>query len=121
MSRFSMSSLQSRQADFLYFLMVGKLVFTWFSKSINQAGQHAETNKGLMAQLNLRKEILPLAVIQQGFYRQLVVFGFLFGMLAYSGYLSALWWLLPLAVIQAARFCGCVRRCWSAGSETARC
>ena len=110
--------LQSRQADFLYFLMVGKLVFIWFSKSINQAASSLETNKGLMAQLNLRKEILPLAVIQQGFYRQLVVFGFLFGMLAYSGYLSALWWwLLPLAVIQAllitaCGLCAALLVCW---------
>ena len=61
-----------------------------------------------MAQLNLRKELLPLAVIQQGFYRQLVVFGFLFGMLAYNGYFTALWWwLLPLAVIQALLIIAC--------------
>ena len=110
--------LQSRQADFLYFLMVGKLVFIWFSKSINQAANSLETNKGLMAQLNLRKEILPLAVIQQGCYRQLVVFGFVFGMLAFNGYLTALWWwLLPLAVIQAllitaCGLCAALLVCW---------
>jgi lipopolysaccharide transport system permease protein len=95
--------LQSRQPDFLYFLMVGKLTFIWFSKSMNQAANSMEANKGLMAQLNLRKEIPPLAVIHQGFYRQLVVFGFLFSFLLLNDFaVTALWWwLIPLVLVQA--------------------
>ena len=95
--------LQNRQPDFLYFLMVGKLTFIWFSKSINQAANSLEANKGLMAQLNLRKEIPALAVIQQGFYRQFVVFGFLLCFLVLNGFAvtAAWWWLIPLILIQA--------------------
>jgi lipopolysaccharide transport system permease protein len=95
--------LQNRQPDFLYFLMVGKLVFIWFSKSINQSANALRANAGLIAQTSLRKEILPLAVVHQGFYRQLVVFGFLLSVLLLGGFgVSAVWWwLIPLVLVQA--------------------
>ena len=101
--------LQNRQPEFLFFLMIGKLTFIWFSKSINQAANSLDASKGLMAQLNLRKEIPPLAIIQQGFYRQLVVFGFLLCFLLFNGYAvtTLWWWLLPLLLIQALLIIGC--------------
>ena len=101
--------LQTRQPDFLYFLMVGKLVFIWFSKSINQSANALRANVGLIAQTNLRKEILPLAIVHQGFYRQLVVLGFLLGFLMLSGVgVSAVWWwLIPLVVCQALLITAC--------------
>ena len=101
--------LGSRQPDFLYFLMVGKLTFIWFSKSVNQAAGSLEANKGLLAQTNLRKELFPLAVIHQGFYRQLAVFAFLVCFLLIGGYLpSAVWlWLIPLTLLQAMLIAGC--------------
>ena len=101
--------LETRQPDFLYFLMVGKLVFIWFSKSINQSANALRANVGLIAQTNLRKEILPLAIIHQGFYRQLAVFGFLLGFLMLSGFgVSAVWWwLIPLVVCQALLITAC--------------
>lgn len=101
--------LDSRQPDFLYFLMVGKLTFIWFSKSVNQASSSLEANKGLMAQTHLRKELFPLAVIHQGFYRQFVVFIFLIGFLVMGGYApSAVWlWLIPVALLQAMLITAC--------------
>ena len=101
--------LNSRQPDFLYFLIVGKVTFIWFSKSVNQAASSLEANKGLMAQTNLRKELFPLAVILQGLYRQLVVFLFLIGFLLMGGYPpSATWlWLIPLTVLQAMLITAC--------------
>ena len=69
--------LDSRQPDYLYFLAVGKLTFIWFSKSVVQASSSIETNRGLISQVTIRKEVFPLAAIQQGFYRQLVVLSFL--------------------------------------------
>ena len=94
--------LQNRQPDFLHFLMVGKLVFIWFSKSVSQAANSIEGSKGLIAQLNLRKQILPLAVIHQGHYRQLAVFSFLLIFLVFSGYAvtATWWWLAPILLIQ---------------------
>lgn len=101
--------LDSRQPDFLYFLMVGKLTFIWFSKSVNQAASSLEANKGLMAQTSLRKELFPLAVIHQGLYRQAVVFFFLIGFLLMGDYPpSATWlWLIPLTVLQAILITAC--------------
>jgi len=101
--------LQNQQPDFLEFLMVGKLAFIWFSKSVNQAANSIESNKGLMAQLTLRKEILPLAVIHQGLYRQLVVFSFLliFLVLSDSAVTAAWWWLAPVLLIQALLTAAC--------------
>lgn len=101
--------LQSRQPEFIYFLMVGKISFIWFSKSVNQAANTLEANKGLIAQIYLRKEILPMAVIHQGFYRQGVVFAFLFLFLAASGYsITVTWlWIIPIVLIQALLISGC--------------
>lgn len=101
--------LQNRQPDFLSFLMVGKLVFIWFSKSVSQAASSIEGNKGLMAQINLRKEILPLTVMHQGLYRQLVVFSFLIIFIVFSGYAvtATWWWLVPVLLIQTLLVAAC--------------
>ena len=101
--------LQNRQPDFLYFLIVGKLSFIWFSKSVNQASNSLVMNKGLIAQVYLRKELLPMAVIHQGFYRQVVIFAFLLILLLVGGYApGSVWlWLIPIALIQALLVAGC--------------
>ena len=101
--------LQNRQPDFLYFLIVGKLSFIWFSKSVNQASNSLVMNKGLIAQVYLRKELLPMAVIHQGFYRQVVIFAFLLILLLVGGYApGSVWlWLVPIALIQALLVAGC--------------
>ena len=50
-----------------------------------------------------------MAVIHQGFYRQLVVFGFLLGFLLLSGFgaSAAWWWLIPIIVCQALLITAC--------------
>ena len=60
--------LHSGRADFLVFLMCGKLVFIWFSKSVNQAANSITANKGLIGRINVTKTLFPLAVIQEGGY-----------------------------------------------------
>ena len=94
--------LDSRQANYLYFLAVGKLTFIWFSKSVVQASYSIETNKGLISQVTIRKEVFPLAAVQQGFYRQLAVFSILLVLLFLSGkgQFHYWFWLLPLMFVQ---------------------
>ena len=94
--------LESRQPDYLYFLAVGKLTFIWFSKSVVQASSSIETNKGLISQVTISKEVFPLAAVQQGLYRQLAVFSFLLVLLFLSGkgQFHYWFWLLPLMVVQ---------------------
>ena len=94
--------LENRQPDFLYFLAVGKLTFIWFSKSVVQASSSIETNKGLISQVSISKEVFPLAAVQQGLYRQLAVFSFLLVLLFLSGtgQFHYWFWLLPLMFVQ---------------------
>ena len=101
--------LDRRQPDFLYFLTVGKLVFVWFSKSVVQASSSIETNKGLISQVLIRKEVFPLAAVLQGVYRQLVVFSILFLLLFVSDKGHFYYWflLLPLILIQVVLITGC--------------
>ena len=101
--------LNSRQPDFLQFLMVGKLTFIWFSKSVNQAANCIEINKGLVAQLRIPQALFPIATVAEGVYRQAVVFGFLLAFLVFSNYppTSAWIWLLPLILLNTLLITGC--------------
>lgn len=94
--------LGTRQPDFLAFLVVGKLTFIWFSKSVNQAANSLLLARGLIAQRDMPKVIFPLAVLHEGFYKQLPVFGLMLVYVMVSGYgaHSGWLWLLPLVVTQ---------------------
>jgi lipopolysaccharide transport system permease protein len=94
--------LGTRQPDFLTFLIVGKLTFIWFSKSLNQASNGIILNRGLIAQRNLPKAIFPLAVVHEGLYKQLAVFVLLIGLVLLDGYgMNWAWfWLLPVILTQ---------------------
>jgi len=91
--------LDSGRADFLVFLMCGKLSFIWFSKSVNQASNSIIANKGLIGRINVSKTLFPLAVIQEGLYRQLAVFALLVCFLIVSGYEPSAAWLYLVPVI----------------------
>jgi lipopolysaccharide transport system permease protein len=79
--------------------MCGKLTFIWFSKSVNQASNSIAANKGLIGRINVTKTLFPLAVIQEGLYRQAAVFLLLFGFLWVRGYPPGLAWLYLVPVI----------------------
>jgi lipopolysaccharide transport system permease protein len=92
--------LSSRQADFLVFLMTGKLVFVWFSKSVTQASSSIVSNKGLVGKINVPKTLFPMAVVQEGLYRQIAVFALLFVFLLSSGYaVTNTWWYLAPVIL----------------------
>lgn len=93
--------LSSRQEDFLPFLMTGKLVFVWFSKSVTQASSSIVNSKGLVGKINVPKTLFPMAVVQEGLYRQMAVFALLFAFLLGSGYAvtSTWWYLVPVVLV----------------------
>ncbi|MEH6571145.1 MAG: ABC transporter permease [Halioglobus sp.] len=101
--------LASRTEDFLVFLMCGKLAFIWFSKSVSQASGSIVAAKGLVGKINAPKTLFPLALIQEGLYRQVVVFLLLFVVLFAYGYTpSASWvWLVPLLVVNYLMIVAC--------------
>lgn len=94
--------LGNRQPDFLVFLVVGKLSFIWFSKSVNQASLSLVNNQKVMGQTNLPKHLFPVAVMHEGVYRQAAVFAFLLALVLALGYApTAAWvWLIPVVVTQ---------------------
>ena len=93
--------LQNRQENFLVFLMCGKLVFIWFSKSINQASRSIVAAKGLIGKIDTPKAFFPLASIHEGLYKQASVFLLLFVVLWGNGYglTASSLWLLPLLIV----------------------
>lgn len=101
--------LNSRQADFLYFLMTGKLIFVWFSKSVTQASNSIVTGRGLIGKIHLPKSLFPFAAVQETFYKQITVFFLLFFILLYNGYpLTAIWWyLVPVILVNYIMILAC--------------
>jgi lipopolysaccharide transport system permease protein len=92
--------LQNRQENFLVFLMCGKLVFIWFSKSINQASRSIVTSQGLIGKIDVPKALFPLATLQEGLYKQATVFLLLFAVLWGNGYApNAAWLWLPALML----------------------
>lgn len=91
--------LDSRRVDFLAFLMCGKLAFIWFSKSVSQASGSIIANQGLIGKVNVPKTLFPMALVQQGVYKQAAVFLLLFVMLIAYGYKVTLGWLWIIPVI----------------------
>ncbi|MCP5128965.1 MAG: ABC transporter permease [Pseudomonadales bacterium] len=101
--------LNSGRADYLVFLMCGKLAFIWFSKSVNQAANSIVANRGLIGRVNVTKTLFPLSVVQEGLYRQLAVFALLFAFLYVRGFPPDMTWvyLLPVIVVNYLMIVAC--------------
>lgn len=101
--------LGTRQPDFLPFLMVGKLAFVWFSKSVTQASNSIIGGRGLVGKINVPKTLFPMAVVQEGLYRQAAVFFVMFVFLLSTGYhITATWfYLLPLMIVNYLMIIAC--------------
>jgi lipopolysaccharide transport system permease protein len=91
--------LSSGRADFLVFLMCGKFPFVWFSKSVTQASNSIVSNVGLVGKVNVSKALFPLAVVQEGIYKQVTVFALLVLVLILNGYSPGAGWLMAVPVI----------------------
>lgn len=101
--------LASGRADFLVFLMCGKLPFVWFSKSVNQASNSLVTSGGLIGRIHIPKTLFPMAVIQEGLYKQSVVFALLIIVLLAFGYVPNFGWLylVPIMLTQYLMIVSC--------------
>jgi lipopolysaccharide transport system permease protein len=101
--------LDSRRDDFLMFLMCGKLPFIWFSKSVNHASLSLIQGVGLIGKINVPKTLFPMAIVQEGLYKQAAVFLLLFVVLLANGYpLTATWWyLLPVILVNYLMIVAC--------------
>ena len=101
--------LNSRQPDFLIFLATGKLAFVWFSKTVTQASNSIINGKGLVGKISVPMSLFPMAVVQEGLYRQFAVFVLLTGLLVNEGYpITMTWWYLaPLMAVYYVMIVAC--------------
>ena len=101
--------LGTREEDFLPFLMVGKLSFVWFSKSVTQASNSIVASKGLVGKINVPKTLFPMAVVHEGLYRQAAVFAMMFIYVLIDGYaFTATWvYLIPVMLVNYVMIIAC--------------
>lgn len=101
--------LGSNRADFLVFLMCGKLPFVWFSKSVSQASSSLATSAGLIGRINIPKTLFPISIIQEGLYKQSAVFALLIIVVLGFGYSPNIGWLylLPIMLTQYLMILSC--------------
>ncbi|GAP74595.1 o-antigen export system permease protein RfbD [Pseudoalteromonas sp. SW0106-04] len=94
--------------DFFIFLMVGKIPFLWFSKSVTSGANSLVENRGLIAQRIVPKYMFPFVNCQEASYKQVIAFAVLFSVLIASGYApTSNWWqLIPLIVLNYLLICG---------------
>ncbi|MAT93523.1 MAG: ABC transporter [Halioglobus sp.] len=91
--------LGTRQPDFLFFLMTGKLAYNWFSKSVTLASNSIVAGKGLVGKINVSKTLFPLAAVQEGMYKQLAVFTLLAVVLFLGGFKVTVTWIYIIPVV----------------------
>jgi len=92
--------LGSSRADFLSFLIVGKLPFQWFSGGVNASANSIVSAQHLIAQAPVPKALLVLSRVQQISYKQFAVFAFLLVYATLSGSeVTHAWLWLPLVVL----------------------
>lgn len=101
--------LHNREPDFLMFLSVGKLAFIWFSKTVTQASNSIVGGRGLVGKISVPMTLFPLAVVQEGLYRQVVVFALLLVFLMNGDYpITSTWWyLLPVMIVNYIMIVAC--------------
>lgn len=101
--------LVSGREDFFIFLMCGQLPYGWFSKSIINSHRSIIANVGLIGNIDIPKSMFPLAMIQEGLYKQATVFLLLMLVLVNLGYPpSTSWfWLIPIILVNYIMIVAC--------------
>lgn len=101
--------LHNREPNFLMFLSTGKLAFIWFSKTVMQASNSIVGGRGLVGKISVPMTLFPLAAVQEGLYRQVVVFALLFAFLMTGGYsvTSTWWYLVPVILVNYIMIVAC--------------
>jgi lipopolysaccharide transport system permease protein len=87
-------------ADFVIFLVVGKIPYLWFQKSVINASNSVKAGKGLINQVSMPKAFFPLMSVSEALVKQLFVFVLMFIVLLWLG-LQADWSWLYLVVVVA--------------------
>ena len=82
--------------NFVAFLLLGKVPFLWFSKSVMNSGNSLRSGRGLMSQVSITKVFFPLLVIFQDLVKQGFVFILMLVFLVLYGIEPGFQWLYIL-------------------------
>ena len=101
--------LGSSKQDYVIFLMCGNLPFMWFSKSITHSARSIVANVGLIGNIDIPKTMFPMAMVQEGLYKQAIVFVLLMGILVVYGYTPSIswFWLVPVIIVNYIMIVAC--------------
>jgi lipopolysaccharide transport system permease protein len=93
--------LGSNRENYVIFLMCGNLPFMWFSKSVTHSAKSVIANVGLIGNIDIPKTMFPLAMVQEGLYKQAIVFLLLICVLVLYGYTPSIswFWLVPVIIV----------------------
>jgi lipopolysaccharide transport system permease protein len=93
--------LGTNREDYLALLMCGLLPYNWFSKSITHSARSIIANVGMIGNIDLPKTMFPMALVQEGVYKQAIVFSLLLLFLMSLGYSPSLawFWLVPVILV----------------------
>jgi lipopolysaccharide transport system permease protein len=89
-------------ANFLIFLLCGKVPYLWFSKSVMSGSESILRNRSLIGNVNMPKIIFPYSAIVEVLYKEWFVFLVLLIALVVLG-LSPAWfwfWIFPIVLVQ---------------------
>ena len=91
---------KSRSEDAVAFLLVGLVVWKWFSASILQCSVCITSNIGLIRQVSISKTIFPLMTVLSATLKFLIVFFLLILFLIYLGEVPTYQWIsIPFVLI----------------------
>ncbi|WP_181258083.1 ABC transporter permease [Vibrio splendidus] len=93
--------------DYFSFLIIGKVVYLWFSKSVMSASKGLIGNKNIINQCDIPKWIFPLVDILESTYKAVVSFLVLFSLLWVNGFTPTIYYLhlIPITLLMLIFIC----------------
>lgn len=97
--------LDFRTADFVVFLVCGKIPYLWFSKSLTGGAGSIFAGRELLTNASIRPELFPMVDYLQNMYKQSVAFvAMLLFLLTQGHYPDWHWFLLPVVALTQMAF-----------------
>lgn len=87
--------------EFIVFLVLGKVSFLWFSKTVSNASGSILAGRGLINQVAIPKAFFPMLVVFQDAIKQLLVFCLMFAFLVFYGLQPQLVWFSVILIMLA--------------------
>jgi lipopolysaccharide transport system permease protein len=100
--------LQRGGDDYFSFLVIGKITYLWFSKSVVSASKGLIGNKNIINQCHIPKWIFPLVNMLETTYKAVVSFLVLFFILWLNGFSPTKYYLhlIPITLLMSLLICG---------------